>query len=144
MNLDLLNSAAETPALSYVLWVVAAASLAGTIFVMVRNGANWPWALMLWVLTCGAGSSAYALALDASAQVRNSSFQAELQKSYGLRTTATLDEVEEAAGGSGSILLRGGNDMYWVDAFEARPHLDGSTLIFIRALDGKVVEPIAR
>jgi hypothetical protein len=139
LNLDTLNSAADIPVLSYLLWAGAVVALVAAVFLMVWDAAaNFVLAIVFWAVTCGLGMTGIFMAIDASTQVRDASFHSELDKIYSLRTDATLTEIGSAAKQSKTVLLKSGNDI-----FEARPHVDGSTLIFIRASDGKVVEPIA-
>lgn len=139
MNLDTLNSAADIPVLSYVLWASAVVALAAAIFLMMLDAsANLLLVLVLWAATCALGSTGIFMAVDASDQVGDASFHAELDKSYGLSTDATLNEIRSAAKQSRITLLKNG-----AEAFEVRPYLDGPTLRFFRVSDGKPVEKIA-
>lgn len=139
MNLDSLNSAASIPVLSYVLWAAAAVALGLTVLAMFRDGGpNLVLAIVFWAATCGLGLAGFTTAADASDQVLETSFKAELDESYALHTDATLNQIRRAAKDSKTTLLKNGDD-----AIEVRPYLEGSTLTFIRVSDGKAVEKIA-
>ena len=137
MNLEHLNSITVIPAASVWCWVAAAVVL---IVVSVATGGFNPAMGILYGMCFGVlvAIPGFYFMIEASNDAANTSFHAELQKTYDLETDATYQQTWNAAKDSKTILLKDDNGI-----LEVRPVLNGHVLTFLLASDGKPVEKAA-
>lgn len=136
MNIDQLATAADVPSMSFLLWGAAAVILcAGALICMSSSASTIGFGLLAIAAGIALSMGGANVLNDARYAATESSFHAELEKSYGMKTDATLGEVKSAARKSGSVLFTAGSDV-----IEVRPFLNGQVLTFLTAEDRKVIE----
>lgn len=133
MNLDQISSTV-IPTASALFWVGAVVAVILVGIATRREAPLWgvSFALSFGILLAIPG--VYFMSV-ASNEASDAAFRAELRKSYDLETDATLQQIQQAAEDSKTILLKDDNDI-----LEVRPVVSGNVLTFLLASDGKAVE----